>query len=222
LLAQTEYYDGNVLTGLGAYYSSFIWEISGLVNAGKSLTPLEKAVWGLYQNRSGLVEDDAAANAIVDSLLTFPLGLLKDAAQFSVARILEAISGSSLADAGAVAAGEIAAGEELAQVASSTVANNGPYTVYQGIRNGKLYIGITRSYAARAAAHGLIGRTIAPLVEGLTYQEARGAEQLLIDYYGLGNLENIINSIAFTNPNFANYVTQGLEVLQRAGQSPIG
>jgi hypothetical protein len=65
------------------------------------------------------------------------------------------------------------------------------------------------------------GRTIKPIVSGLTYQEARGAEQLLIDHHGLGNLDNLINSISFSNPNFQNYVTQGLYALRAVGQAPF-
>ena len=87
---------------------------------------------------------------------------------------------------------------------------------------GNLYIGITKNWAARSAWHWAArGRTIVPIASGLTYQEARGAEQLLIDYHGLGSLDNLINSISFSNPNFQNYVTQGLYALQAQGAAPF-
>lgn len=68
----------------------------------------------------------------------------------------------------------------------------------------------------------VMGRTIVPIAKGLTYEEARGAEQLLIDFGGGPlALDNAINSISFANPQFQNMVTQGLYALQRAGQSPF-
>jgi hypothetical protein len=96
--------------------------------------------------------------------------------------------------------------------------------VYIGTRPGGLpYYGITRSWTLREAWHLRVwNRVITPITSGLTYGEARGAEQLFIDYHGLGNLDNLINSISFTNPNFQSLVTQGLYALQHAGASPIG
>jgi hypothetical protein len=50
---------------------------------------------------------------------------------------------------------------------------------------------------------------------------ARGAEQLLIDDRGLGGLDNLINSISFSNPNFMNCATQGRYALRAQGAAPF-
>lgn len=165
--------------------------------------------------------DDPVGDAVISAVAGGVFGLLKAGAVAGIARLSEALAG------GAVAASEDAAASALGNAATSAGTNAaksaGNYFVYQGTRSGgKLYIGITRNWAARSAWHWAArGRTITPIASGLTYQEARGAEQLLIDYHGLGNLDNLINSISFSNPNFQSYVTQGLYALQGQGAAPF-
>ncbi|RZI98547.1 MAG: hypothetical protein EON90_13035 [Brevundimonas sp.] len=85
------------------------------------------------------------------------------------------------------------------------------------------YVGMTNSVARRTGeqlrTRGIRIRPIAGLT-GLTAREARGAEQALIELYGLGGnggqLLNRINSIARTNPAYAETLARGVGVLARA------
>ena len=63
-------------------------------------------------------------------------------------------------------------------------------------------------------------------IEGLTNltkYDAKAVEQVLIEMNGLekngGTLMNKINSIAKTNPEYAESLKRGVEILQEAGQS---
>jgi hypothetical protein len=212
---QRDYYNGQQTKGLGGAYANLLNQaLRKYAGSPNTLSPLQASIVGLYNDRSGLTYDDPAGEAVIQTLSGGLAGLLKAGAEAGLARML---AGSVTA-----ASGDIAA-SGLADAASSAGRSAGPYIVYTGERaGGQLYVGITRNYAARQIFHKTIGRVIEPLVQGLSYQEARGAEQLLIDYYGKGNLDNVINSIAFRNPKFQSMVTQGLYALQDAGQSPFG
>ena len=105
--------------------------------------------------------------------------------------------------------------------------NTGKVGVYRSINpsTGEVqYIGITESYEARAAAHlrekGIQIEKIGGL-ENLSRQDARAVEQVLIEYYGLGKnggtLLNKINSIAPSNPTYADALRHGSELLRQAG-----
>jgi RHS repeat-associated protein len=86
------------------------------------------------------------------------------------------------------------------------------------------YVGITKDFEARAAAHfrekGIEIEEIDGL-QNLSREDARGVEQVLIDYYGLGKnkgtLLNKINSIAETNPIYADSLRRGNDLLEEAG-----
>ncbi|MNE05269.1 hypothetical protein D3C80_978260 [compost metagenome] len=101
----------------------------------------------------------------------------------------------------------------------------GAYAIYQSLDEaGSItYVGMTNSIARRSAEHlrgsGISIRPIAGLT-GLSARQARGAEQALIELYGLrgngGQLLNRINSIARTNPNYAESLAEGVGVLARA------
>ena len=93
-----------------------------------------------------------------------------------------------------------------------------------------VYVGITRRFAAREAAHLASERfaelivEIRPLLAGLTRAEARIVEQTLIEYYGgavageAGGLLNIINSIALSNPLYDLVLAgDGIEILEAIG-----
>jgi RHS repeat-associated protein len=100
----------------------------------------------------------------------------------------------------------------------------GPYSVYTFVEDGVTrYVGMTNNVGRRAAEQlrqrGIRIRPI-PGLTGLSYSQARGAEQALIEVHGLGNaggvLINKINSIARSNPAYAEMLTEGLGVLSRA------
>ncbi|MBI4062291.1 VCBS repeat-containing protein [Candidatus Gottesmanbacteria bacterium] len=94
-------------------------------------------------------------------------------------------------------------------------------TVYQYIENGVVkYIGITNNFARRAAEHlNTKGWDITLIDElaGLTREQARAVEQVLIEKYGLTNLYNQINSISVTSPIYQEAVRIGQELLKNVG-----
>jgi filamentous hemagglutinin len=86
------------------------------------------------------------------------------------------------------------------------------------------YVGITKNIAVRAARHlaqkGIAIRAI-PGLTAIARDEARAVEQVLIERFGLdkngGTLLNQINSIAQSNPIYAQAVARGAEVLKSIG-----
>lgn len=99
----------------------------------------------------------------------------------------------------------------------------GENLVYRAVRNGKtVYVGITKNFAARAAAHlRLKGIQITqiPGLSGLSRFDARAVEQVLINRYKLvndgGTLINKINSIARSNEIYDEAIARGLSILQK-------
>jgi hypothetical protein len=97
----------------------------------------------------------------------------------------------------------------------------GSNVVYQLVENGATrYIGITKNFARRAYQHmSTHGWDIRP-VEGLDHLsrwDARAAEQVLIEHYGLANLYNKINSIGVSNPIWGQAIQRGEEILSGLG-----
>lgn len=97
-------------------------------------------------------------------------------------------------------------------------------SVYSYVENGVTrYVGITKDFAARAAAHARNGIRIRqiPGLENLTRSSARAVEQALIDFFGLGknggSLLNKINSIARGNPIYDEAQAVGQWLLQYVG-----
>lgn len=85
-----------------------------------------------------------------------------------------------------------------------------------------IYVGITNNFAIRAAVHyRKRGIKIEPLLEKLSRADARAVEQALIETFGLGKnggpLINRINSIAKTNPMYAESLKRGYELLKTVG-----
>ncbi len=86
------------------------------------------------------------------------------------------------------------------------------------------YVGVTGNIRRRAAEQfrlkGIEIRKI-PGLSNLTRADARAVEQALIEFHGLsksgGTLLNKINSIARTNPAYAEQVKRGVELLKEAG-----
>jgi len=86
------------------------------------------------------------------------------------------------------------------------------------------YVGITGNLERRAAEQlagkGILIRAI-PGLENLSRAEARAVEQVLIEKHGLaktgGTLLNKINSIAITNPTYADALKRGVQLLSHVG-----
>jgi hypothetical protein len=123
----------------------------------------------------------------------------------------------------------------LCPTATSLAAESGgDYLVYQSINpeTGEVqYVGITSNFEAREAAH-LAGNNgsgvsfqIAAIdgLDSLSMEDAKAAEQYLIDSYGLGknngSLLNKINSISPTSDPeyYINSIFRGQELLKQAG-----
>jgi RHS repeat-associated protein len=122
----------------------------------------------------------------------------------------------------------LVAGEGLqaAKGAVSLVRSEKLYTVYQSLDTAgrATYVGITTNLPRRMAEHmRQVGRAVEAIrgMEGLTLSQARGVEQVLIEYWGLakngGTLENKINSIAKTNKAYADMLKMGQRLLEDAG-----
>ena len=93
------------------------------------------------------------------------------------------------------------------------------YTVYRYSENGiTRYIGITNNFSRRAYEHFVSRGWRIEVIEGLNFLpriEARGAEQVLIETYGLNNLYNKINSIAWNNPVYKASTQLGRGLLEK-------
>jgi len=132
---------------------------------------------------------------------------------------------ASLADAalGAVTFGEsteIQAGIRAATKATTSGLN----VVYRSITGAGVtqYVGITNNLARRAAEQlASRGIQIEKLLGGLSREDARAVEQTLIELNGLGKnggtLLNRINSIAASNPTYAQQLQRGQQLLQSIG-----
>jgi hypothetical protein len=84
------------------------------------------------------------------------------------------------------------------------------------------YAGITNSMARRAAEQlRQRGLRIQELMSGLSREDARSVEQALIELHGLqkrgGTLLNRINSVARSNPKYADMLRRGKELLESIG-----
>jgi RHS repeat-associated protein len=111
----------------------------------------------------------------------------------------------------------------LAEGASTAAA--GDMTVYlsRDLAGNVQYVGITNDFDRRAAEHlAEKGIKIDPIygLDGLSVSDAKAAEQVLIEQYGLngygGQLMNKINSIAASNPSYASSISRGHELLEAA------
>lgn len=90
------------------------------------------------------------------------------------------------------------------------------YSVYMGVTaDGQRYIGITSDIFRRGLEHARNGMPIRQIqgLTDLTYAAAKGAEQALIQQYGLSNLANKINSVSRTNPNYGWVLSLGCQVV---------
>ena len=98
----------------------------------------------------------------------------------------------------------------------------GSNIVYQGWQQGQRYIGITKNWVTRQSYWIRQGMTIRPIpgLQNLSRTDARAVEQYLIEYYGLGNLSNKINSIATTNPLYNDAMVRAERILKTIGWLP--
>ncbi len=98
----------------------------------------------------------------------------------------------------------------------STSINTGTNVVYRAVEDGVTkYIGITNNFQRRAAQHLQNGRIIEPIkgLVNLNRFDVRAVEQVLIEQYGLKNLQNIINSISSLNPIYQQAIQRGKDIL---------
>jgi hypothetical protein len=94
-------------------------------------------------------------------------------------------------------------------------------TVYQYVENGiTRYLGITSDFFRRSAEH-LASRgwqiEEIPGLDQLSRYDARAVEQALIEFYGLENLANQINSTAQSNPAYQEALQRGMWILENIG-----
>jgi hypothetical protein len=103
-------------------------------------------------------------------------------------------------------------------------ANSGTTTVYRSINpvtQEVQYVGITDDLARRELEHMRErGFFVDKVIGGLSRIDARAVEQALIETHGLGKnggtLLNKINSIAKTNPDLAQLLQKGYDLLKAA------
>jgi len=112
--------------------------------------------------------------------------------------------------------------EAVAMAASDTHGNQHSVYVSLNSKGQVQYVGITNNVARRAAEHlRQNGFQIEELLGSLSRQEARAVEQALIEIHGLGKtggtLTNRINSIARSNPEYAELLRQGRKFLESIG-----
>jgi hypothetical protein len=114
--------------------------------------------------------------------------------------------------------------EQLAAKAAERIVARAGTTVYRSVTAaGKVqYVGITNNLARRAAEHLTSkGIQIEKLMGGLARSDARAVEQTLIEIHGLGKnggtLANQINSIARSNPAYAQQLQRGYDLLRSIG-----
>lgn len=96
------------------------------------------------------------------------------------------------------------------------------YVSVNGATGQVQYAGITNDLARRTAEHlRQSGFRIDALVKGLSRSDARAVEQALIEIHGLGKnggtLLNQINSVAKTNPTYAQQLQRGYDLLKTLG-----
>jgi hypothetical protein len=100
----------------------------------------------------------------------------------------------------------------------------GQYTAYRSVdASGKTqYVGLTNNLARRAAEHlRSKGIQIEKLLGNVSREDARAVEQALIEIHGLrkngGTLLNHINSVAQSNPKYAELLRRGMPLLESIG-----
>ena len=99
----------------------------------------------------------------------------------------------------------------------------GPHQIYFALDKGSKqvkYIGRTDGLGRRAAEHWASkGREIQQMsgLSGLSLSDARAVEQVLIEFHGLKNLDNAINSISPRRNIYPYAIERGKAILYRAG-----
>lgn len=114
------------------------------------------------------------------------------------------------------------ASEALAMAARDTQGDQNSVYVSVNSKGQVQYVGITNDVARRAAEHlRQNGFQIEELLGNLSREQARAVEQALIEIHGLGKtggtLTNRINSIARSNPEYAELLRQGRKLLETIG-----
>ena len=201
-------------------------------------TPLQYALFSYCHNCPVAKADDdgylpfflftgivgALAGAVIGAVTTGTWeGALKGAA-IGGAVGLGAGAAVSYIATGSIATTTSVVVKTLTGTAGPAVLGTGTNTVYisKTVEGVVQYVGITNDFARRALEHlHTKGITITELIVEMSRYDARAVEQCLIEYYGLmkngGTLLNRINSIAQSNPIYAESVQRGWEILQQLG-----
>lgn len=144
---------------------------------------------------------------------------LQGGAKLSLAAAVETVSVSAQGATLTLAPGALAmaTGHE----SGANTPPRGDTTVYlsRDAQGQVQYVGITNAFARRMAEHlRQSGFRIVQLMKGLSREDARAVEQVLIELYGLqknsGTLLNRINSIARSNPRYADLLRRGKKLLE--------
>jgi len=152
-----------------------------------------------------------------------PFGLCVEPASCAV--VLAAAAGSAASGLASAGVATVTIGAVAVGVGAANAAVGATYSVYRSITAGLDYVGITNNLGRRAAEQ-LRGRKIeiAPLISGLTRDQARGIEQVIIEAVGLkkegGELVNRINSVARDNEKYEKLKEMGQELLREIGYDP--
>jgi RHS repeat-associated protein len=147
--------------------------------------------------------------------MTPVVGIFADLANAGIYLFEGELWNSGISLAGALPFGQLATGGRLVRRGVN---------VYRSVNTaGSVqYVGITNDLARRAAEHlRRSGMSIEPLMNGLTRSDARAVEQALVEIHALGTnggtLLNRINSIAPSNPVYADQLMRGHQLLQTIG-----
>ncbi len=126
--------------------------------------------------------------------------------------------------AGGLVGRGVGLGVEALTDGAGQAVNTGTTAVYRSVdaAGDVQYVGITNDLARRAGEHaGRFAIEEIPGLSNLSRADAKAVEQVLIETHGLasngGALLNKINSIASTNPGYAQALQRGAQILQQVG-----
>jgi RHS repeat-associated protein len=187
--------------------SAVDWYVQGWTNFGTA--------WYINTNTNSPMIDRYKSGNYMSTWVGAHIGLAVGLAGLSCAAT-GPVCGTTIAGALGIGAAISADGDPTNEIQAI---NTGTYTVYQYVQEGIVkYYGMTIDFGGRAGQHlASRGWKIDPiegLFKNLSYYDARSVEQALIEQTGLENLNNLINSIAKSNPNYPLAIQNGNNILK--------